>query len=183
LVAGLATYAAPKAPVKPAEPTVAVGELPPNVVAQHIVLSYIDPKRCIDMLKAFGYRIIEAGQPVDAKALPAVMMAPSTKFSDLPNPKKTFPQTETDPVANLLVFYDTTQPDQLSHLLQRIRTVIDTPARQIMIEAMVLRNSGCSGTSTAARSPAATGWQSIPLATCGSASWFFPMGRIWRTPR
>jgi Flp pilus assembly secretin CpaC len=141
LVAGLATYAAPKAPVKPAEPTVAVGELPPNVVAQHIVLSYIDPKRCIDMLKAFGYRIIEAGQPVDAKALPAVMMAPSTKFSDLPNPKKTFPQTETDPVANLLVFYDTTQPDQLSHLLQRIRTVIDTPARQIMIEAMVLEIS------------------------------------------
>lgn len=115
-----------------------VAGLPAHVVAEHIILSYTDPKRCIDLLQTFGYRVVEPGTALDPGDLPSVMVMPSTKFHDLPDPKKSFPQTETDPATNLLVFYDARRPDQLGELMHRIRTVIDTPARQIMIEAMVL---------------------------------------------
>lgn len=140
---GVPHVQAQKAAAKPAAAPVAVEttELPPSVVAEHIILSHTDPKRCLELLQVFGYRTVTAGKAVDPAALPAVMIMPSTKFYELPEPKKPFPQTDTDPVANLLVFYDSRHPEQLSEMLHRIRSVIDTPARQIMIEAMVLEIS------------------------------------------
>jgi len=116
----------------------AVGALPASVICEHITLSHTDPKRCLDLLRVFNYQTCEPGKPLDPTSLPCVMVMPSTTNHELPDEKKTFPQTDTDPVTDMLVFYDARSPDQLSQLVHRIRTTVDVPARQIMIEAMVL---------------------------------------------
>ncbi|NOY79673.1 MAG: hypothetical protein GXP31_01580 [Kiritimatiellaeota bacterium] len=113
-----------------------------NIVARKISLSYTDPKRCLLMLQTFGYATGEAGKPVDPKRLPYIIESPSTKNYDLPNAKnQKFPLTETDPIHELVVFFDRNRPEQFGAVQERIRETIDVPARQIMIEAMVLEIS------------------------------------------
>ena len=52
-----------------------------------------------------------------------------------------FPQTETDPVNELVVFHDENDPSQLSGFMATIKNDIDRPARQMIIEAMILEVS------------------------------------------
>ncbi len=120
-----------------------------DLARQRIKLSYCDPVRCIDMLKTFGYKIGTVGEAIiDLKALPVVIGLPGTENHDLVGGndpiqalKTSFPTTEADPISELLVFYHPSRPEQFSSLLDTIRTIIDVPARQIVIEAMVLEIS------------------------------------------
>lgn len=116
-----------------------------DLPTRKIVLSYVESSRCINMLKTFGYNVGAPGTKVDVKALPIVMEMPPTAFHDLPiangNLDANFKATASDPINELVVFYDPTQPEQFSSILNTIRTVIDVPARQIIIEAMVLEIS------------------------------------------
>ena len=120
----------------------AQAEAEPILTSKRIRLSYIDPTRCMSILSLYGVRVGSAGKPADLKSLPVVHALPSTKHHDtLPKQDTTFPQTETDPINELIIFYDANQPAQYSRIVQIIEEQVDLPARQIIIEAMVLELS------------------------------------------
>jgi general secretion pathway protein D len=114
----------------------------PILTSKRIRLSYIDPQRCLQILSIYGVKIGSAGKAADLKALPIVHALPSTKFHEtLPKQETTFPQTETDPINEIIIFYDANEPAQYSRIITIIEEQIDLPARQIIIEAMVLELS------------------------------------------
>ena len=113
-----------------------------DMAVEKVKLSYVDPQRALQMLTLFGYSVVQPGTKVDPNSLPVVVAMPATdKHEFLPDKNATFPQTDADPIHELLVFYHPAQPNQLSQILDKIRTVIDVAARQIVIEAMVLEIS------------------------------------------
>ena len=68
-----------------------------------------------------------------------------TKFHEtVPDHEKTFPHTETDPINELLLFYDSADPVSAGEIRKIVDLYIDLPARKIMIEAMVLEISSQS---------------------------------------
>ena len=118
---------------------------PADLATQKINLSYADAARCLEMLKVFGYTVAAPGSPVNPQQVPVVMQMPPTQLHKLVgggDPKsakfKDFPLTDSDPINDLIVFYNPAKPEQYSQVLDKVRTLIDVPARQIMIEAMVL---------------------------------------------
>ena len=114
----------------------------PILTSKRIRLSYIDPARCLQILSVYGVKIGSPGKAADLKSLPVVHALPSTKFHDtLPKQETTFPQTETDPINEIIIFYDSNEPGQYSRIVTIIEEQIDLPARQIIIEAMVLELS------------------------------------------
>ena len=114
----------------------------PELVSKRLRLSYVDPTRCTQLLKLYGVTVGAATAPVDVKKLPVVVALPETKFADtIPDHKTSFPRTETDPLNELMVFYDANKPEQFGKVLRFVREQIDRPARKIMIEAMVLEIS------------------------------------------
>ena len=116
-----------------------------EMVSRRVRLSYTAPDRCIQMLQLYGFAIGQAGKPVNAKTLPTVVLQPSTQQHDiLPKMGATFKFTESDPIGDLLVFYDVDQPEQFSRVLNVVRRDIDIPSRQIMLEAMVMEISETS---------------------------------------
>lgn len=128
---------------------IALGLLPQRVsgemISRRIRLSYTDPGRCIQMLQLYGVAVGQAGKPVDAKQLPVVVTQPSTKEHEiLPKIGTTFKSTESDPIGDLMVFYDSDKPEQFSRIQTVIQRDIDLPARQIMLEAMVMEVSETS---------------------------------------
>lgn len=105
-------------------------------------LSFVETQRCLDMLKVFGYTVNKPGEAVNPKKLPVIVPMPQGNSTNLPPGKdKDFPLTDSDPINELLIFYHPSRPAQYSAVLDTIRNVIDVPARQIMIEAMVLEIS------------------------------------------
>ncbi len=123
-----------------------------------VPLSYISPKQCLTLLQTFGYTTIKPGASVDPSKLPVVMRMPKagsteivqgmeiTQGSSGPSiiPGRAKPikeQTTATPVTQVMVFYHPARPEQLSRVLNLIRSKIDRPARQILIEAMVLEVS------------------------------------------
>ncbi|MFP6901200.1 MAG: hypothetical protein VCA36_09670 [Opitutales bacterium] len=113
-----------------------------DMMSRRLRLSYVDPVRCVQMLKLFGFEIGSADAPVDRSKLPVVVLLPETKYhTTIPDQPNAFPHTETDPINELLVFYDPAEPGQYGLLENIVRKQIDLPARQIMIEAMVLEIS------------------------------------------
>ena len=114
----------------------------PELVSKRLRLSYVDPTRCTQLLKLYGVTVGAATAPVDVKKLPVVVALPETKFADnIPDHKTSFPRTETDPLNELMVFYDANKPEQFGRVLRFVREQIDRPARKIMIAAMVLEIS------------------------------------------
>lgn len=112
------------------------------ISSERLRLSYVDPVRCIELLKLYGVSIGSSNQPVDPKKLPVVVPMPQTKFHEtIPDHAKAFPQTETDPINEILLFFNQQQPEQTGRVRRIIREQIDLPARKIMIEAMVLEIS------------------------------------------
>lgn len=102
--------------------------------------------------------IIAPSSVVDPTKLPIVTSMPDTKSTDLVGGSKAqggsfglvmTPSiannldnpTASDPVMDLMVLYHPAHPEQFSNLINRIKTSIDLPARQILIEAMVLEIS------------------------------------------
>ncbi|WPJ94885.1 ABC transporter transmembrane domain-containing protein [Coraliomargarita algicola] len=113
-----------------------------EIETQRMRLSYTDPKRCLDVLKIYGISTGITGDAIKKAQLPVVVAMPSTaQHNTIPNTDKSFPLTDADPLNELLIFYDRSKPSQLSRVVRMIREEIDVPARQIMIEAMVLEIS------------------------------------------
>ena len=116
---------------------------PEDEIRSHrVTLSYIDPLRATQLLSLHGYKIGKPEEAVDPKSLPIVVALPGTTFHEIiPKPEEKFPQTETDPINELIIFHNPSIPSQLSEILSKISNDIDKPARQIMIEAMILEVS------------------------------------------
>lgn len=113
-----------------------------DLAHKKIELSYIEPDRCLTMLRTLGLNVINPGDPVDINKLPTIVALPHTKNHTLLEGVETsFPLTGTDPINELLVFYHPARPEQYSQILDKVRNLIDLPARQIVIEVMVLEIS------------------------------------------
>lgn len=114
----------------------------PSMTSERIRLSYVDPARCTQLLQLYGVSIGSPSTPVDPKKLPVVVPLPTTKFHEtIPDHEKVFPQTEVDPINELLLFYDPSIPEAAGKIRRIIKEQVDLPARKIMIEAMVLEIS------------------------------------------
>ena len=114
----------------------------PSMSSERIRLSYVDPARCTQLLQLYGVTIGKPTEAVDPKKLPVVVPLPTTKFHEtIPDHEKVFPQTEVDPINELLLFYDPTMPEEAGRIRRIIKDQVDLPARKIMIEAMVLEIS------------------------------------------
>ncbi|MEC9122834.1 MAG: hypothetical protein VX969_01725 [Verrucomicrobiota bacterium] len=117
----------------------------PEMTSERIRLSYVDPARCSQLLKLYGVNVGAPDAPVDPSKLPVVVPLPTTKFHEtVPDHEKVFPQTEVDPINELLLFYDPTLPEAAGRIRRIIKEQVDLPARKIMIEAMVLEISSQS---------------------------------------
>ena len=113
-----------------------------EIASERLRLSYVDPVRCIELLKLYGVSVGSPSQEVDRTKLPVVVPMPETKFHEtIPDHTKAFPQTETDPINEILLFYNEQKPEDTGRVRRIIREQIDLPARKIMIEAMVLEIS------------------------------------------
>jgi general secretion pathway protein D len=110
--------------------------------SERIRLSYVDPLRCAQLLNFYGVNIGDPKKPIDPAQLPVVVAVPETSFHEtIPDHEKVFPQTETDPINELLLFFDAAAPEKAGRVRRIIQEQIDLPARKIMIEAMVLEIS------------------------------------------
>ncbi len=113
-----------------------------ELASRRLRLSYVDAERCISILQLYGIHIGRPGQSISPDRLPTVVALPATAaHSSLPGVDGNFPLTDSDPIGDLLIFYHPEHPEQLSWVVGRIRREIDIPARQIMLEAMVLEIS------------------------------------------
>ncbi|MDP6036455.1 MAG: hypothetical protein QGG55_10445 [Verrucomicrobiota bacterium] len=113
-----------------------------KVVSNRVTLSYIDPVRAGQMLSLHGFVVGKPEEKIDKTKLPVIVPLPSTTFHEaIPKVGEKFPLTETDPIGELVVFYDENQPGQISSVIATLREHIDVPARQIIIEAMILEIS------------------------------------------
>ena len=113
-----------------------------RMVSERLRLSYVDQDRCIKLLNLYGVRVGDSDQPVDPALLPVVVRTPVTTFHEvIPDHEKVFPHTETDPINELLLFFDPQKPETAGSIRRIITEQIDLPARKIMIEAMVLEIS------------------------------------------
>ncbi len=103
-------------------------------------------------------RFIEPNEEIDPENLPVVIAMPDSEGVDLvggtgttggafglemvPGVASELPhRTSAGPMMQLMVLHDPAQPQQYARLLRAIREKIDRPARQILIEAMVLEIS------------------------------------------
>ena len=76
-----------------------------EIVSERIRLSYVDPARCIELLKLYGVEIGNSNQAVNKAKLPVVVSMPETKYHEtIPDHTKVFPKTETDPINEILLF-------------------------------------------------------------------------------
>ena len=113
-----------------------------EMLSERIRLSYVDPARCAQLLNFYGINIGDPKSPIDLKKLPVVVAIPETSFHEtIPDHEKVFPQTETDPINELMLFFDAAFPEKAGRVRRIILEQIDLPARKIMIEAMVLEIS------------------------------------------
>ena len=113
-----------------------------KIVSKRIALSYIDPARATQLLALHGFTIGKVEAPIDRSSLPVVVaLAGSANVNTVPKAEEQFPQTETDPVNELVIFHDENDPSQLSSVISALQKHVDLPARQIIIEAMVLEIS------------------------------------------
>ena len=103
------------------------------VASRRITLSYIDPARAVQMLALHGVTIGKPEAAVDPAQLPVVLALPgTTNLETIPKAEDKFPQTETDPANELVVFHNENDPAQLSGVLSTLEKHVDLPARQIL---------------------------------------------------
>jgi subfamily B ATP-binding cassette protein MsbA len=125
-----------------------------------VQLSYIDAPAAIEILNGFGITTFntpsELPDQVDWAKLPyvALIPEPDTKHTGLvggavsggafgltmvPNTASTLSTSMVaSPTTQLIVFYDEARPEQFSDVVELLVEHVDTPARQIFIEGMVL---------------------------------------------
>ncbi len=108
-----------------------------------------------------GSEYIDPKGKIDPKQLPVVIALPGTDATQLvggggahkgafgltmtPSVAVELPHaTSSAPLMELLVMYNPAKPEQLSEVVDVVRRTVDVPARQILIEAMVLEISETS---------------------------------------
>ncbi len=138
----------PRSPLKPwiakglTELSVRISTNEVKVISKRVSLSYIDPIRAGQLLALHGFTVGKPEEKMDKAKMPIIVPLPSTTFHEaIPKDGEKFPLTETDPIGELVVFYDENQPVQISSVIATLREHIDVPARQIIIEAMILEIS------------------------------------------
>ena len=105
-----------------------------KIASERLTLSYIDPLRATQLLALHGYTIGQPDTPVNSTNLPVVVALSGTINVDtIPTVTEKFPQTETDPVNELVVFHDENDQSQLSGIMAIIKNDIDLPARQMIM--------------------------------------------------
>jgi general secretion pathway protein D len=131
--------------------------------SRRLTLSYTSVDRCTKVLRSLGYNVVKPGESktktpgmLKPEELPMVMAVPAASGSEtslVGNKQYTvggsggnrniaeLKKTVGAPTTQLLVFYNPNQPQQYARLHEVVRNSIDVPARQIMIEAMVLELS------------------------------------------
>ena len=113
-----------------------------KIVSKRVPLSYIDSIRAGQLLALHGFNVGKIEETVNVTKLPLIVPLPGTaNHESIPKNGEKFPPTETDPIGELAVFYDEHQPAQISAVITTLRERIDVPARQIIIEAMILEIS------------------------------------------
>jgi general secretion pathway protein D len=113
-----------------------------KIATERLTLSYIDPLRATQLLALHGYTIGKPDTPVNSTNLPVVVaLSGTTNVDTVPAVTEKFPQTESDPTNELVVFHDENDPSQLSGFMATVKNDIDLPARQMIIEAMILEVS------------------------------------------
>ncbi|QDU71322.1 type II secretion system protein GspD [Mucisphaera calidilacus] len=107
-----------------------------------------------------GAKLIEPATPIDVRDLPVVMALPAAahtglvgagsaqssggqfKLSLVPSIAGSFENyTSATPLMQLMVLYDAEEAHVFTSLVKKIRDTIDVPARQLVIEAMILEIS------------------------------------------
>lgn len=155
-----------------------------NLSSHVLTLSYVAVDRCLGVLKALGYNVVEFknGQKtvdgvsieptgkIDPSKLPLVMAMPTSDDSGAVSgdQSKALPDTLSGRMMELLVFYSPKHPEQLGHLEHLIKTAIDVPARQIVIEAMVLEISNTALNELGVQWQLQTPWSAGVLGHLGS---------------
>ena len=126
-------------------------------------LNYVGADRALAIIKVMGYRVIDPGsfdasKPVDSADLPYVCRMPDPEKSSLTESGRrgsafgiSLPglsaqefntSTTGGPLEQLLIIYEPNVPrDGVSRLLELLNSQIDVPARQMLIEGMVLEVS------------------------------------------
>lgn len=139
--------------------TVAIGDL----VSEVVQLSYIDSAQALDMLGAYGVTVA-----TDPKQIPEVEFGKLPIVIQMPDPQATATglvgtsavkvgefgvsltpslaselseNTIATPMTRLMVLYHPARPDQVSRVRTLLHETIDRPARQILVEGMVLEIS------------------------------------------
>ena len=150
------------------------------VASRRVTLSYIDPTRAVQLLALHGVTVGKPDAQVDPAKLPVVVALPGTvNLETIPKAEDKFPQTETDPVNELVVFHNENDPGQLSAVLAKLEQHVDLPARQIIIEAMVLRaRAGSSSLSASSSAAAASGCPVRRACWCIFSSALAPSPRL-----
>ncbi|MEX2544651.1 MAG: ABC transporter transmembrane domain-containing protein [Phycisphaeraceae bacterium] len=128
-----------------------------------VTLSYVEADRALGVLKSLGYatieysaggesvggaRVINPSNAADTSNLPIIMALPGSDHTDIVpgamdnsgNPRA-LPHTGAGPMMELMILYHPAKPEQLAEVRRQIVNNIDRPARQILIEAMVLEIS------------------------------------------
>ncbi|MBL68026.1 MAG: hypothetical protein CMO74_06180 [Verrucomicrobiales bacterium] len=138
----------PRSPVKPwlskalAELSARNSTNAVRVVSKRLSLSYVDALRASQMLTLHGFNVGKLEEAIDPAKLPLIVALPGTaNHESIPKEGEKFPLTETDPIGELMVFYDANKPAQVSSVVAALSETIDVPARQIIIEAMILEIS------------------------------------------
>ena len=100
-----------------------------KMVSERIRLSYVDPDRCSQLLNFYGVNIGDPKKPIDKSKLPVVVVIPQTSFHEtIPDHEKVFPQTETDPINEILLFYNPAKPEDAGRIREIIISQVDLPA-------------------------------------------------------
>ncbi len=144
--------------IRDAEDDIRVADLESEL----ITLSYVEADRALAVLKSMGYatieysdagdavggsRVINPSSQVDTSNLPIVMSLPGSDATDIVDGgsfsggARNLPHTGAGPMMELLVLYHPARPEQLAEVRRQILRNIDRPARQILIEALVLEIS------------------------------------------
>ena len=138
--------------------------LPRDLATMPYQLNYVAASKATNMIKVLGYRVIDPAsfdpeKLINRKNLPIVCIMPDPERTSLEGAKaiagakgimlpgqaiQEFTSSTTGgPLERLLIIYDpdATKTQALNRLLQLLRTQIDVPARQLLIEGMVLEVS------------------------------------------
>ena len=69
-----------------------------EIVSERLRLSYVDPLRCVELLKLYGVNVGSLSKAVDRSKLPVVVPMPETKFHEtIPDHTKVFPKLRLTP--------------------------------------------------------------------------------------